>query len=123
MIATIVGVIILIVVVAVVSSPFFPLGRRFKSYYISDGVNELIAKRNRLYEEMRILQLDQKLGNLDYEDYKSIINSHRIEAAKLMEKQNKLEEKDLDEALENEIKAFRESSTSSEDSDPPKGII
>jgi len=124
MIITIVGVILIIVIVAIVSSPFFPLRKRLKSYYyISDDINELLAKRDRLYEEMRILQLDYELGNLNYEDYTSQIDSHRIEAATLIQKQTKLQSKDLDQALENEIKAFKESSTFNTDTDPFKDKI
>ena len=123
MIATIIGVILLTAIVGVVSSPFLPLGRRNKSYYISGTINEILAKRDRLYEEMRILQLDHELGNLDYEGFNSLMNSHRIEAAQLIQKQNELQEKDLDEAIECEIKAFRESGRFTNNYVPPKDRI
>ena len=120
MIPTIVGVILLIGVAIVVSSPFLPLGRRFKSHYLSNNLNEILAKRDKLYEVMRVLELDHELGTLDYEDYNSLINSLRIEAAQLIKKQNELQSKDLDEVLESEIKAFRELGQFNKDYDPPK---
>ena len=120
MMATIVGIKLLIAVVIVVSLPFIPVGRRVKTRYLSDNINQLLAKRDRLYEEMRMLELDHELGTLDYEDYNSLINSLRIEAAKLIQKQNELQANDLNDVLESEIKAFRDSIPFNKDYDPPK---
>ena len=70
-----------------------------------DGSLERVNSRERIYEEIRTLQLEHDLGRIDTVEYKERLHGYRMEAAATLKEQELLE---LDRQLEEEIRAFRE---------------
>ena len=102
-----IGLILAIVSVVVVASPFFLSRRRRRAGNAGQSLEEVMAKRERIYEEMRTLQVDFQLGNIDEDEYESLMRTHRLEAAALVQQQESLEQEARHRALEDEIRAFR----------------
>ncbi len=107
--AILIGLIVAVISLIVVAAPFFRSRYRGKGLSSQHSPDETMAMRERIYQEIRTLQLDYQLGNMEEADYQSLMRSYRLEAAALIRRQRQGEQQDLSKLLEDEIRTFRES--------------
>ncbi len=106
-----IGIILALLSLAIIMAPFIRSrsGRRGpRPSYTSEEVQ---TRRENIYEEIRALQLDYQLGNIEEEEYQELMRARRLEAAALIRQQEEEEGRGrlerLDQELEQEIRAVR----------------
>lgn len=106
-----IGALLAILSLTVLLAPFFRAGQRRGLSQATQNLEDVMAKRQRVYQEMQALQLDYQLGNIEEEEYRTLMRGRRLEAASLMQRQKEEEEKleGLSQEVEEAILAFRKS--------------
>ena len=109
--AVLVGLLLALVCIGVLTLPFLRSVRQGQVLLSQDPVEEVLARREAVYEEIRILQLDYELGNIGEKEYQTRLQGYRMQAASFLQKQEDLETelRRLDQELEEEILEVRAS--------------
>ena len=114
MMAEVIGVVLATFCLAAVAFPFFR--RRGVSSQYTDPILELQQRREAIYQEVRTLHNDYTLGDVSQANYEERLQTYRLQAARLLQQQEQLQE--LDQWLEGEVLRFRDVALISSDSVP-----
>ena len=110
--ALFVNLLLVVVSVVVLAWPMLK-GRRVESSSISplDSLEEVMKRRQRIYNEIQTLVLDHELGSIPANEYEEELRVHRLNAADAMREQERLQEtlSHLEDELEDEALALRKS--------------
>ena len=110
--AILMGILLAILSLAVIVAPFVRARSRRRWFEPNQAREESLARRQSIYQEIKALQLDYQLGNIDEAGFQAALRAQRLEAASLLRVQQQWEEeglKGLSHDLEEEIQAFRQS--------------
>ena len=105
------GVVLALLALAVVARPFLRPSDVDSDSAPSDPTQDVRSEREALYREMAALEMEHELGQIDSEEYKERLQEHRLRAAALLQEQeaHEAEAASLDRAVEEQIRAARES--------------
>ncbi len=105
-----IGAVLALLAVAVVARPFL---RRTAAVDDAppDPTQAIRSWREALYREMAALEMEHEMGQIASEEYEERLQEHRLQAAALLQAQeaHEAEAASLDRALEEQIRAARES--------------
>ena len=106
-----VGAILALLALAVVVRPFLRPSAVEPEDAAPDQTQDVRSEREALYREMAALEMEHELGQIGAEEYEERLQEHRLEAAALLQEQeaHEAEAASLDRALEERIRAARES--------------
>jgi hypothetical protein len=78
---------------------------------LAEEVGVLQRRREAIYEGIRSLELEHELGQVEPQEYQRRLHAYRLEAAVVLQEQEAIEVRlrDLDEALEGEVRRARAS--------------
>lgn len=104
------GVFLALVCLGVVLWPFLKASRRpARREFATPSGDAQGGGRQRVYQEMKTLLLEYQLGHVDEEEYQARTQEYRLEAARAIREQERLEQtlRGLDETLEQQVQALR----------------
>ena len=117
--ALLLGALLAIGVLAVVIWPFLRRdgGAASREASPSARIVETRQRREAIYREMRTLETEHSLGQVDHREYRDRLQRHRLEAAAALRQEEELALRvsRLDQAVEEEIRAARHSFNGAED--------
>jgi hypothetical protein len=110
--ALLVSLLLVLVSASVLAWPILK-GRRVSSSSISpqDSLEEVLERRQRIYDEIQTLALDYELGNIPAREYEEEIGVHRLQAADALREEERLQETlaRLEDELEDQALELRRS--------------
>lgn len=112
----VIGLILALVCIGVLAVPFLRGSRGDAEEPTIEDLTEAARQRESVYEEIRTLHLDRGLGNVSEDEYQEHLRTLRLRAAAILREEERLAGSlsDLDDALEEEIRAARLAHTSND---------
>ena len=106
-----VGAVLALLALAVVARPFLRPSTVDTDDAPADQTQQTRSEREALYREMAALEMEHELGQIDSQEYEERLQELRLQAAALLRAQeaHEAEAASLDRALEEQIRAARES--------------
>ena len=105
------GAVLALLALAVLVRPFLRPSAVDSDEAPAGHTQDVRSEREALYREMAALELEHEMGQIDSQEYEERLQEHRLSAAVLLQEQeaHESEAASLDRALEERIRAARES--------------
>jgi hypothetical protein len=95
-----------LLLVAVIAWIVYPFARPSRSLVFARPSEELLARRDRIYGELRELEFDHRVGKVTDDDYQESRERLETEAARVL-RAIEARTRDIDEEIEREVKRLR----------------